>query len=124
MSGIKKVLVTGAGGFIGRALCTRMSAEGWRIRGIVRSERDINRLPEGIEAVSIGSIDADTRWNDVLRGIDTVVHLPARVHVMDDTAVNPLEAFREVNVAGTRKLAQSASSAGAKRFVFMEPVLA
>ncbi len=122
MSGIKKVLVTGAGGFIGCALCTRMLTEGWQVHGTVRSESSIKRLPDGIEAVSIGSIDADTRWNDALRGIDTVVHLAARVHVMDDTAVNPLEAFRKVNVAGTKQLAQSASSAGVRRFVFMSSV--
>ncbi|MDY6793346.1 MAG: SDR family oxidoreductase [Thermodesulfobacteriota bacterium] len=122
MSGIKKILVTGAGGFIGRALCTRMSAEGWHVRGTVRSEKDINRLPEGIEAVSIGSIDADTRWDDALRDIDTVVHLAARVHVMDDTAVNRLEAFRKMNVVATKHFAQSASSAGVRRFIFMSSI--
>jgi len=122
MSGIKNVLVTGATGFIGRALCTRMLTEGWQVHGTVRSDRDSNRLPESIEPVSIGSIGADTNWDGKLRGIDTFVHLAARVHVMDDTSVNPLEAFREVNVAGTKQLAQSAVSAGVRRFVFMSSV--
>jgi nucleoside-diphosphate-sugar epimerase len=119
---LNSVLITGSGGFIGRALCTRMLAEGWQVRGTVKSESDSNRLPEGIEAVSIGSIDSDTKWDDALRGIDKVVHLAARVHVMDDTAANPLEAFRKVNVAGTKQLAQSAVSAGVRRFVFMSSI--
>jgi nucleoside-diphosphate-sugar epimerase len=119
---LNSVLITGAGGFIGRALCKRMLAEGWKVLGTVRSERDGSRLPEGIETFTIGSIDSNTKWDDALRGIDTVVHLAARVHVMDDTAANPLEAFRKVNVAGTKHLAQSAASAGIRRFVFISSI--
>ncbi len=122
MAGIKRVLVTGSAGFIGRPLCAGMLTEAWQVRGTVRSHSDINRLPDGIEAVTIEAIDADTRWGDALRDIDTVVHLAARVHVMDDNAVNPLEAFRKVNVAGTKQLAKSASSAGVRRLVFMSSV--
>ena len=117
-----RVLVTGASGFIGRALCSRLLAEGWKVRGTFRSESGVNQLPDGIETISIGSIDSDTKWDDALRGVDTVVHLAARVHVMDDTGANPLEAFRKVNVTGTKQLAQSASSAGVRRFVFMSSV--
>ena len=87
---MKNVFVTGANGFVGSSLCPRILAEGWQVRGTVRSESDVSRLPEGVEAFSIGSIDSDTKWDDALTGIDTVVHLAARVHVMDDSSSDPL----------------------------------
>jgi nucleoside-diphosphate-sugar epimerase len=122
MSGIKKVLVTGSGGFIGRALCTRILTEGWQVRGTFRSESDVSRLPEGVEAFSIGSIDSDTKWDDALTGIDTVVHLAARVHVMDDVSSDPLAEYRKVNVEGTKCLAVSSANAGVKRFIFISSI--
>ena len=122
MSGIKKVLVTGSGGFIGRALCTRILAEGWQVRGTFRSESDVSRLPEGVEAFLIGSIDSDTKWDDALTGIDTVVHLAARVHVMDDVSSDPLAEYRKVNVEGTKCLAVSSANAGIKRFIFISSI--
>jgi nucleoside-diphosphate-sugar epimerase len=116
------ILVTGANGFIGRALCKRLLAEGWRVRGAVRSKVGRVALPAGIEAVSIGAIDADTEWGESLGDIDTVVHLAARVHVMDDAASDPLAAYRQVNVEGTKCLAIAAANAGVKRFVYISSV--
>ena len=63
-------------------------------------------------AVPIKSISADTDWSDALVGVNTVVHLAARVHVMKDTATDPLSAFRQVNVAGTERLAQVVATNG------------
>ena len=80
----RKVLITGANGFIGRALCEKLLAEGWQVRGAVRSKVGRFALPAGIETVSIGSIGSDTDWGEALGDIDTVVHLAARVHVMDE----------------------------------------
>jgi len=122
MVGIKKVLVTGAGGFIGRAFCTRILAEGWRVRGTVRSESDVSRLPNGVEAFSFVSIDSDTKWDDALEGIDTIVHLAARVHVMDDSSFDPLTEYRRVNVDGTKCLAMEAAKAEVKRFIFISSI--
>jgi len=122
MTGIKKILVTGAGGFIGSAFCTKILAEGWQVRGTFRSESDVSRLPDGVEAVSIGSIDSDTKWDDALAGINTVVHLAARVHVMDDTYSDPLAEYRKVNVEGTKCLAVAAANAGVKSFIFISSV--
>jgi len=51
-----------------------------------------------------------------------VVHLAARVHVMDDRAVDPLGEFRRVNVDGTLRLARDAARSGVKRFVFVSSV--
>lgn len=116
------VLITGANGFVGRALCQRMLAEGWLARGTVRSVEQAASLPAGAEAVMIRSIGPATDWTAALAGIDTIVHLAARVHVMRDTATDPLAEFRLVNVAGTEHLARVAASAGVKRFVYLSSV--
>lgn len=79
-------------------------------------------LPAGVEVVQITSIGADTNWSDALAGVDTVVHLAARVTVMNDTEAYPLAAFRQVNVAGTERLARMAAINGVKRFVYVSSV--
>jgi len=122
MTVIKKVLVTGAGGFIGSSLCAKILAEGWQVRGTFRSEIDVSRLPMDVEAVSIRSIDSDTKWDDALAGIDTVVHLAARVHIMDDSSSDPLSEYRKVNVEGTKCLAIAAAKAGISRFVYISSI--
>ena len=114
------VLVTGANGFIGRALCARMSAEGWTVRAAVFPAG--SPVPAGAAAAPVADIGSTTDWSAALAGVEVVVHLAARVHVMKETLADPLEAFRAVNVAGTRRLAQSAAAAGVRRLVFMSTV--
>lgn len=114
------VLVTGANGFIGAALCARMSANGWAVRAAVFPAG--SPVPTGAAAVPVGGIDGRTDWVEALAGVEVVVHLAARVHVMKETAADPLEAFRKVNVSGTRWLAQSAAAAGVRRLVFMSTI--
>ena len=114
------VLVTGANGFIGRALCARLAAEGWMVRAAVFPAG--SPVPSGAAAALVGDIGAATDWSQALAGVEVVVHLAARVHVMKETVADPLEAFRAINVAGTRQLAQSAAAAGVRRLVFMSTV--
>jgi len=116
------VLVTGANGFIAKALCKKILAKGWRVRGTVRSVTQMTALSSKVEGVHVGDIGPDTDWSKVLNDVDTVVHLAARVHVMNDTAYDPLSAFRWVNVKGTERLAQQAAAAGCRRFFFMSSV--
>ncbi len=117
----KHVLVTGANGFIGSALIKELVNEGWYVTAATREP-----LPaldsEHIRNVSIGSINASTLWEDALEGMDVVVHLAARVHVMSDKTRNPLGAYRKVNVQGSRKLAEIASQSGVKRLVLLSSV--
>jgi lipopolysaccharide/colanic/teichoic acid biosynthesis glycosyltransferase/dTDP-4-dehydrorhamnose reductase len=122
MAGEKKVLVTGAGGFIGSALCSKLLAQGWRVCGTFRSKRSTEQLSNRIKAFLITSIDSATKWNHVLSGIDTVVHLAARVHVMTDVSSDPLAKYRKINVAGTKHLAIEAAKAGVKRFIYISSV--
>jgi len=115
-------VVTGASGFVGRTLCSELLRCGHSVRGVSR-HIDVRRaLIEGVEPLAVGTINAFTEWKDALVGCDVVVHLAARVHVMDDKARDPLSEFREVNADGTLHLARQAAKAGAKRFVFISTV--
>jgi nucleoside-diphosphate-sugar epimerase len=108
------IAVTGASGFVGRALCQSLADQGVPFRALVRSPDA--RLPQ---ARVIGDIGADTDWAAALQGVSCIVHCAARVHVMQDTEADPLAAFRRVNVEGTRRLARSAAHAGVRRLVFL-----
>ncbi|MCK5544534.1 MAG: NAD-dependent epimerase/dehydratase family protein, partial [Desulfobulbaceae bacterium] len=80
------------------------------------------RRKNGSQIFVTGEIDERTDWGEALEGIDVVVHLAARVHVMDDLADDPLAEFRKVNTAGTLNLARQAVAAGVKRFVFLSSI--
>ena len=112
-------LVTGANGFVGSALCARLSKNGVSVRGAVRT---LNSQPDGAEGVAIGSLSSETDWTVALRSVKQVVHLAARVHVMNDKSSDPLAEFRCVNVDGTASLARQAAAAGVGRFVFLSSV--
>lgn len=112
-------LVTGANGFVGSALCARLRRDGVSVRGAVRS---LNSKPDSAETVSIGSLSSVTDWTGALKNVDQIVHLAARVHVMNDTSPDPLTEFRRVNVEGTGALARKAAVAGVRRFVFLSSV--
>lgn len=108
------IAVTGASGFVGRALCQDLADQGVPFRALVRSPDA--HLPQ---ACVIGDIGSDTDWTVALQGASCIVHCAARVHVMQDTEADPLAAFRRVNVEGTRHLARSAAQAGVQRLVFL-----
>lgn len=111
-----KVLVTGASGFVGRPLCDALGHAAYELVPAVRISRG---LPG--ECV-VGEIDAKTDWRVALQGVHAVVHLAARVHVMNDRTADPLTTFRQVNVAGTLNLARQCVAAGVQRFVFISSI--
>jgi nucleoside-diphosphate-sugar epimerase len=111
-----KVLVTGANGFIGQAVIKRLRRDGYAVRAAIRHNPDM--LPPDVEPTA-GDLHPDRDWSDSLHDVDVVIHLAARVHVMQDTAADPLEEYRRVNVDGTVNLASSAAAAGVRRFVYV-----
>lgn len=114
-----RVLITGAAGFVGRALCRELSTSGFSVRAAVRTAAPpMSR----IEQTVIGNISPGTDWAAALSGIDTVVHLAARVHVMRDRSRDPLSAFRLVNVTATERLAVTAASLGIRRLLFVSSI--
>jgi nucleoside-diphosphate-sugar epimerase len=107
-------LITGATGFVGQSLSRIMEDRGLPFR-------PTSRLPRP-DHWTVGSITAQTDWGHPLAGIDTVIHLAARVHVMQETASDPLADFRAMNVDATLNLARQAADAGVRRFVFASSI--
>jgi nucleoside-diphosphate-sugar epimerase len=115
------VLVTGASGFVGRALLARLVADpAFSVRAAVRPPR--RDFPTEVEQVQVDSLGPGTCWQVALAGVDVVVHAAARVHVMRDTSSDPLREFRHTNVAGTLTLARQAAAAGVRRFIFLSSI--
>lgn len=114
------ILVTGPEGFVGMQLCRELLRRGNSILGAKRGTKAYD-LPH-FHTIDVGDIGPATDWTSALAGVDAVVHLAARVHMMQDTAADPLAEFRKVNVEGTRRLAEASAQAGVKRFVFLSSV--
>lgn len=112
------ILLTGASGFIGRRLAQSLASANEPLICTSREPLKIN----GAECRMVADLGPATDWSHCLGGVSTVVHCAARVHVMRDTARDPLLAFRQANVEGTRELARQAAAAGVKHFIFLSSV--
>jgi nucleoside-diphosphate-sugar epimerase len=122
MNNNRTVLITGATGFIGKILSDRLLENDVEVNGTILASETVASLSKGVRPVTISPLGPDTDWTNVLQGIDTIIHLAARVHVMDDTSLDPLAEFRRVNVVGTERLARDAARVGVKRMVFISSV--
>jgi len=116
------VVVTGAGGFIGRALIAHFREAGRPFRATVRGWDDRVPLPETVRVVRDLASAPDAELAALVDGAAAVVHLAARVHVMRETLADPAGAYRMANVVATARVAQAAERAGASRFVFASTV--
>jgi UDP-glucose 4-epimerase len=117
------VLITGANGFVGKAVSKALLQRGDRVAGVVRRART---AAEGVREWLLDTDDfqgIEQRWPVALQ-CDSVIHLAARVHVMHDTTTDPLAAYRATNVDGALRVAAAARRAGARRFVFVSSIKA
>jgi nucleoside-diphosphate-sugar epimerase len=113
------ILVTGANGFIGSAICSALQAE-WTVRASVRECKSFGS-ELNVEVVE-HEVGPRENWEASLEGVSVVVHTAARVHVMRELSQQPFEAFNAVNTEGTITLALQAEKAGVKRFVFLSSI--
>ena len=104
---VKRVAVTGANGFVGSACCAYLRAQGVEVVPLTREHI---------------SLDTDIDIRPHLTGVDAIVHCAARVHVLQEDAENPAEAFVRANTEATRLMAQQAEEKGVKRFVFLSSI--
>lgn len=118
------VLVTGGNGFVGRVLLAMLTHRGLDGRAAIRQRIDTgsDEIVSGVPTYRIGDIGPATDWSAALEGVDTVIHLAARVHVMKETAEEPLAKFRNVNTLGTIRLASIAAESGVRRFVYVSTI--
>ncbi len=115
-----KVLITGATGFIGRALCAEAIGRGLNIRTTIREE--CSALKGSSDEVVTGNLNAFTDWSSALAGCNVVIHLAARTHSMSDDQDESIADFQAVNVDATLALATQAAQSGVKRFLYISSV--
>jgi nucleoside-diphosphate-sugar epimerase len=115
-----RVLVTGANGFLGRPLCAYLTERGHSVAAAVRSRAA--GVVAASETLVTGDLSASPDLREVLAGVEAVVHLAGRAHVMRDTSVDPEAAFHRANVDATAHLAHQAAAAGVRRLVFLSSV--
>ncbi len=113
------ILLTGSNGFVGSALRGFLKNKQRSVRCVVRV---LNSGQSAKNEFVVDNLSPQTDWTAALRGVKQVVHLAARVHVMNDTSSDPLAEFRRVNVEGTVNLARQAAAAGVRRFVFLSSI--
>ncbi|MCE7527913.1 NAD-dependent epimerase/dehydratase family protein [Polynucleobacter sp. IMCC 30228] len=125
---VGRILVTGATGFVGRRLLAVLT-QTWPELEILAAVRSLpsKAILEGsnsaskVKYVALGDIGPNTEW-PILLGVDAVIHLAARTHVMRESAPDPLAVYRHANTAATTNLAQQAAAAGVKRFIFLSSI--
>ncbi|MGU7813837.1 UDP-glucose 4-epimerase family protein [Burkholderia sp. AW49-1] len=118
-----RLVVTGANGFVGRAVCRRALDAGHTVTALVRRP---GTCVDGVREWVHGAADwdgLDESW-PVDLAADCVIHLAARVHVMHDKAPDPDVAFDATNVAGTLRLAEAARKHGVRRIVYASSIKA
>lgn len=116
-----RVLVTGATGFVGRALVPRLIAAGHEIAVQVR-KTPAQAFAENVTVHMVPDIGPEVDWTGPLSGVDAVVHLAGRVHVMAEPPADSQAEFDRINAAGTEQLARAAAAQGVRRFIYMSTV--
>ena len=114
-----RILVTGASGFIGRALVADLAAAGHSVRAAMRQPADV--FPRPVEVVAVSDLTRPVEWRALLKGVETVVHLAGVTHAAPDVAE---DVYDRVNRLATAELANAARSIGIKRLVFMSSIRA
>ena len=116
---VARVLVTGAAGFIGRALCAGLTARGHSVIAGLRRVPPAGAPPIAAAALRVlGDITPRRGWGNELRDVDIVVHLAQRAHRRAAAAVLAGEP------AAAASLAAGAGRVGVRRFVYMSSVKA
>lgn len=116
---MKRILLTGTTGFVGRPLAARLLEKGYDLVASVRHCSDI--LPQS-NLQLVDDLTSMTDWSNAIDAVSIVIHTAARVHVMSDSVADPLAEFRRVNLEGTVNLAKQAATAGVKRFIFLSSI--
>ncbi len=118
----QRLLITGSTGFVGRQLVEYLKTNAHFLLRLTGRTDNLPALQEELDYVKVAELSKNSDWKAAVENCEVVIHLAARVHIMRETALDPLEAFRAVNVEGTLNLARQAAAAGVKRFIFLSSI--
>lgn len=114
-----KILLTGSNGFIGTQLAKELLSRQESVSAIVRDRKNINSV---IEQFVIGDFSKNPDFSKALVGVDCIVHLAAKAHVIDSKKKSALDEFKKINTEFTLNLAKQAIKENIKRFIFMSSI--
>ena len=117
-----KILITGATGFIGGHLLPRLLQDNLELVAAIRNADAAKKLSVAIPYKIVGEVDAETDWSDALSGVEAVIHLAGRAHILQENVADPEAEFQRVNVAGTKNLVEQCLAAGVKEFIFISSI--
>ena len=120
---MSRVLITGACGFVGTALCRELRNRGHLLSGTTRDPAG-RQSDDGTPLYVIPDMDGATDWSRAVSGAEVVVHLAARTHVTGGQGAKALDIYRQTNVDGSRALAEAAAVAGVRQFIFLSSIKA
>lgn len=115
-----RVLVVGAGGFVGTATCVALQARGHDVRAIVRRPLPLHLAT--ITQVIVPNVEDVVDWTEFVRDVDAIVYLAARVHVARETANGAIASYRGVNVLAPVALALAAAACSTRTFIYASSV--
>ena len=115
-----RILLTGATGFIGKALVSELIKQDFDLSIAVRQKT--NLFPNKVKQYVVGDFESNPDFSNILTKIDCVIHLAGRAHVIDKTKASILNEFRKLNTEFTLNLAKQAATAGVKRFIFLSSI--
>jgi len=118
---MKKILITGASGFIGQSLIKSLSNSTRSVRGTVRS-RNLFFSDAETEYVSTGDINIKTNWRESLINIDCIIHCAGKAHTIKSKKNDLSKIYKSVNVDGTKQLAEQAAEAKVRRLIFLSSI--
>tara|TARA_B100001093_G_scaffold132296_1_gene124838 strand:- start:1264 stop:2244 length:981 start_codon:yes stop_codon:yes gene_type:complete len=118
---MKKILVTGASGFIGSFVCKNLLKSGRSVCASVRTN-DLIPLKTNIKYFSVGEINNHTNWKEALIDTSCVIHCAGVAHVMNKSNTDEIKNFHLVNVDGVKQLAEQAAKAGVKKLIFLSTI--
>ena len=115
------ILITGSTGFVGAALIKRLIKDRFSVSAAVRNA-STNVFNSDVNLIGIGHLTSSLDWSYALRGVNTIVHLAARAHILNDKSKDPLADYRYINVDCSLNLARQAARVGVKRFIYVSSI--
>lgn len=116
-----RALVTGASGFVGKALCMELATRGFDIVAVIRTH-DAPLAEMASKLIIANLADINDEFQSALQQVDVVIHVAGRAHVLKEQAANPYQAYAKINIEATKNLALAAASNGVKRFIFISSI--